>query len=122
MTHYLGDEEPPPIKSKYMWRDEETRHGYDTWEEVAVIVATRVLAKWIPGEVPDRQQIARDMAVRLYLNREPSAIEAFGRLTAIVESEPERGSDGQILPVMPRIISPQPVIGTTRKGWRVFSR
>lgn len=115
----IGEEMPSPAVRRYMWRDEETGAGYDSFEQVAGVIASRWIAQWLPPHLDDatKQMIANEMAVALFTRRDARAIECFGRLTALIENEPDRDNEGNEKPVFPRVVSPAPVVSAKRKGW-----
>jgi hypothetical protein len=117
-----SEELPPPAVRRYMWRDEETGQGFDSFESVAVVIGCRAFMQWLPPHLdePTKQMIAVEMARALYERRDNRAMEAFGKLTALVEIEPARGADGLEIPVFPNIATPRPVVSMERKKRGLF--
>lgn len=79
-----------------MWKDE-TGRGWPTWRDAAHADATRHLYRLLNAVMSDcdaAMRAASELAKGLYVNEEQQLLESWGKLFAIVETQPEYDRDG----------------------------
>jgi hypothetical protein len=59
-----------------------------TWGEAAATDAAVLIYRMLPDDLPSRDQVAAQMAYRMFQARDPEMLEAFGGLYQIMMSEP----------------------------------